>query len=165
VKTLLAIDPGLRGVGAAYFVGPTLVYANYIQNPVTEGGGPAAWFGMGDAVYHDMKNRGYRVDIYVAEYPQVYRQSKGDPDDLIQIAAVAAACGASFPLERAVGYQPRAWKGQVKKEVHHPRILAQLAEEEKAAILEKRKTYIHNVYDAVGLGLFELERMRVRISK
>jgi hypothetical protein len=161
MKGLLAIDPGLRGVGLAYFVDATLVHANYVPNTV-EGVGPAAWFGMGDAVYHYMKDRGYRVDVYVTEYPQVYKVSPGDPNDLIQIAAVAAACGCSFNLERAVGYRPRAWKGTTPKTRHHPRILAKLSDEEKATIAEKRKTYAHNVYDAIGLGIYELEHTGVR---
>lgn len=163
--TLLAVDPGLRGVGLAYFTDGTLTYANYVRNPVTEGDGPTAWFGLGDAVYHLMKDLAYRVDVYVTECPQVYRRSAGDPNDLLQLSAVAAACGASFPLQRAVGYKPRQWKGTVSKLHHQPRVLAQLSEVELQAIHEKRKTYRHNVIDAVGLGLYELERMNVRISK
>lgn len=155
---LLAVDPGLRGVGLAVFESRVLTYANYIENPVAEGGGPKAWFALGDAVFADLKTRRLRIDVYVTEYPQVYRQSRGDPNDLIEITGVAAACGASLPIQACYGYLPRQWKGQLKKEVHHPLILAKLTETERAAILETRKTYIHNVIDAVGIGLHALKR-------
>lgn len=161
---LLAIDPGLRGVGVAHFRGPELNYANYIRNPVEKGGGPEAWFALANEVFFHFKELGYAVDTYVLEVPQVYRVSKGDPNDLIEIAGVGAAIGASFPLKRAIGYRPREWKGTIKKEIHHPRVLAQLTEAERACIAEKRKTVLHNVVDAVALGLFQLERDRVRMS-
>lgn len=164
-STLLAIDPGVRGVGLAYFRDAKLHYAAYIKNPVEEGGGPEAWFGLADAVYFRFKELGYSVETYVLEIPQIYRVSKGDPNDLIQIAGVGAAIGASFPLKRAIGYRPREWKGTVKKEIHHPRILAQLTDEERAVIAEDRKTLIHNVHDAIGLGLFQLESDGLRKHK
>lgn len=163
IPTLLAIDPGLRGCGLAYFVEAELVHANYYLNPVRKGGGPEAWFGLGESIFFDFKERGFRVDHYVVEVPQVYRNfTRGDPNDLVEIAAVGAAIGATFPIKKAVGYRPREWKGQIKKEIHHPRILGQLSPAEQANIHEHRKTLRHNVIDAIGLGLYYLERMRIR---
>jgi predicted aconitase len=152
-------------VGLAYFVDGKLVYGPYVKNPVKEGGGPKAWFALADAVYADFKARGYRVDEYVCEVPQIYRYSYGDPNDLIQIAAVAAAVGAVFPVREATSYLPREWKKSINKKLHHPRIMKQLDPEEVAAIVEKRKTRAHNVIDAIGIGLFHLERTRVRFAK
>lgn len=165
MSNLLAVDPGVRGCGIAYFRGPTLHFATYLRNPVEKGNGPTAWFGMADAVYFHFKELGYAVETFVLEVPQVYRVSKGDPNDLIDLAGVGGAIGASFPLKRAIGYKPREWKGTIKKEIHHPRILAQLSPAELECIAEKRKTYVHNVTDAIGIGLFFLERERVRMSK
>lgn len=163
--TTLAVDPGLRGLGAAYFIGPTLVYANYISNPVLKGDGPTAWFALADAVYDDFKTRGYRVDTYVVELMQIYFGNRGgNPNDLLELAGVGGAVGAVFPIQRAAGYRPREWKGTLKKEVHHPRILAELSDAEKAAIAEPRKSYVGHVIDAIGLGLYQLERDRVRIA-
>jgi hypothetical protein len=158
ITTLLALDPGIRGIGVAYFDSGVLRYANYLKNPVLEGDGPEAWFGMADAVYAELKSREMRVDAYACEYPQIYRVSKGDPNALIPLAAVSAACGAVLPIQKCVGFLPRQWKGQLKKEKHHPMILAALSEAERATILETRKTLVHNVIDAVGIGLFYLER-------
>lgn len=162
---LLSIDPGLRGVGLAYFVGPKLEYANYVANPVESGGGPEAWYGMADAVYDDMKTREYRVDHYVVELMQIYVKSRGDPNPLLDLAGVGAAIGAVFPLQRATGWHPRTWKGQAKKVAHHPIILGQLSDEEKAAIAEKRKTYQEHVIDAIGIGLYQLARDGVRFRR
>lgn len=164
--TILACDPGLRGAGIAYFNDKgTLIYADYIRNPYERGDGPTCWFALADKVFHAVKDRQLKVDAYICEVPQVYRISKGNPNDLIEVAAVAAAIGATFPLQRAVAYKPREWKGSVKKLTHHPRILAQLTPEELECIREKRKTYVHNTYDAIGIGLHELERLRIRMPK
>jgi hypothetical protein len=166
MSTLLSIDPGIRGVGLAYFVGPRLVYANYVANPVTSGGGPAAWFAMADAVYSDLKVREYRVDHYVVELMQIYGgRGPGDPNDLLELAGVGSAIGAALPIKRATGWRPRTWKGQIPKAVHHPLILAQLEPDEVAAIVEKRKTYVEHVVDAIGIGLYQLERDSLRFKK
>lgn len=162
MRTLLTVDPGLRGCGVAYFVGPELKWAGYPENPEKKKRGPEAWFAIAEAIYFKFKDLEYRVDEYVCEIPQVYRQSKGDPNDLIEISGVAAAVGALFPCDTVSGYKPREWKGQIKKELHHPRIIAQLSPEEMTRIAEPRKTLLHNVYDAIGIGLYHLDRKGVR---
>lgn len=163
---LLAIDPGLRGCGCAYFDGPTLVRAYYAANPLEKGDGPSAWFALADAIYADFKAKGHRVDFYVVELMQVYKFGGGNPADLLELAGVGGAIGAMFPLEpsAAAGYLPRTWKGSVAKHVHQPRVLAQLSDAEIEAIEEHRKTYAEHVVDAIGLGLFHLERTRVRMT-
>lgn len=167
MTTTLVIDPGARGCGLAYFKGPTLTYANFIANPETEGSGPRSWFALADAVYADMKERSYRVDVYVCELMQIYfRPGKGaNPNDLLELAAVSAAIGASFPVKEAYGYYPRSWTGTSPKSVRQPRILAQLSDVERESILEKRKTFLDHAVDAIGIGLYHLERKSIRLVK
>lgn len=165
MSSLLALDPGLRGAGIAYFVDGVLVRAYYAENPVESGNGPPAWFALAEKVYFDFKERGHKVDEYVCEVMQVYRQGPGDPNDLIELAGVAGAVGASFPLkpDTAFGYKPRVWKGSSPKWAHQPLILGRLSNTEVEAIEETRKTVVGNAVDAVGIGLYHLERTRVRI--
>ncbi len=164
MKATLAVDPGLRGSGIAYFEGPRLVRAYYAKNPLETGDGPAAWYALADAVYTEFKEKGHRVDTYVVELMQIYKFSPGNPNDLLELAGVGAAIGAMFPLQDAFGYRPNVWKGALKKWVHQPRVMGQLSADEVEAIEEHRKTYAEHVVDAVGIGLYHLERERVRIT-
>jgi hypothetical protein len=100
------------------------------------------------------------VSRAILERPQVYRagKSKGDPNDLITLAI-----GLGRYVERleasgvaTVLVLPTTWKGQVPKNVHHPRIKAALNLSEKViadravGVVGERKG--ENVLDAVGLG-------------
>ena len=57
---------------------------------------------------------------------------------------------------------PAAWKGQVPKKIHHPRILRSLSEVEREIVLDVLDllpaSTRHNVLDAVGIGLWALKR-------
>lgn len=108
----------------------------------------------------------YREDMsVVCELPQVYRnaQSKGDPNDLIKVAVEVGQW-----KERALRYgcpwtevKPAYWKGQVPKPVHHARILRTLNERERAYVegIKLPASKMHNVMDAIGLGLWKLGRL------
>jgi hypothetical protein len=107
----------------------------------------------------------------VIERPQIYspKVSKADPDDIITLA-MRAGKAVQYFLDRGLNesnvleVKPATWKGQVKKEVHHARILKALLHEEVlllTAFLEPvAKAKRHNVLDAVGLGLWALGRIR-----
>lgn len=98
---------------------------------------------------------------YVVELPQVYRVSKGDPNDLIFLA---------FNAGRVVGNAlnvftvlPRKWKGNIKKEVMTERIKRALPEDRHSSvILPARKSLAHNVWDAVGLFLWATGKLSAK---
>lgn len=150
--TIVAIDPGID-TGWATFerrAGDAFVLVDC---------------GLGDPreVYEGYHNL---VNI-VIEKPQVYRaaQSKGDPNDLITLAIRVGEYKEFFQhrADRVDLVTPAVWKGQVPKPVHHRRIDSKLTTEERmvvgmAKVSEAKK---HNVWDAVGLGLFYLGRTRV----
>lgn len=103
--------------------------------------------------------------VAVVELPQVYRasQSKGDPADLIDTAFRAGMLASWVQPWCAIKtVMPREWKGQLPKEVHHRRILAALTPEERAVLdaCEAPRAKMHNVIDAVGLGLWQQGRMK-----
>lgn len=54
---------------------------------------------------------------------------------------------------------PVQWKGSVPKEIHNARVLARLSDAELRAIPKLPKSKLHNVIDAIGLGLWALGRM------
>lgn len=102
----------------------------------------------------------------IIEKPQVYARSKskGDPNDLIDVAVVVGGLVSQWPAVDTAVYLPRAWKGTVKKEVMVRRIRDKwvTAEECKRVQLPKEKELRHNVWDAVGLGAFHLRKLKLR---
>jgi hypothetical protein len=52
--------------------------------------------------------------------------------------------------------QPRTWKHQVPKHIHHARASKVLTDAERELMASKR----HDVWDAVALGLWKLGRLK-----
>ncbi len=156
--TLLAIDPGLNACGCAYFIDNILVNSGLIgYTAPTWEAIPKRAAMTADAVFTEFGI----PERLVIEWPQVYRlggRAGADPNDLLGLAAVAGALcvRACDPVVNT--YKPAEWKGQVPKEVHHARILRFLSDTEKKAIPKLAKSKLHNVLDAIGLGLFHLGR-------
>ena len=104
-------------------------------------------------------------DTVLIEMPRHYpRREKGDVNDLLDLAMRVGMLkqwcesrGASVKL-----VWPRTWKGTVPKDVHNQRVLHALGQFEITLLpLRLRaKTYDHNMLDAVGMGLWELRRLR-----
>lgn len=97
----------------------------------------------------------------VIEEPQVYHgaaNTKGaDAEDLLQVmktvgAVLHEACG--FPKV----YKPNEWKGQVPKDIMAARIKKRLSIQELATVeaylRSVSKSLHHNVWDAIGIGLY-----------
>jgi hypothetical protein len=156
---LVSLDPGLRGCGVAWWhANGSLAHVAYLRNPVKKGDGPGAWMGYDSVVLYDN-----RPDYFISEVPQVYRAgaSKGDPDDLIQLAGVVGVFAQAFRATTHFGVKPREWKGQVPKDVHHARLVKTLTPEELAMVEAAAPPSLrHNVLDAVGIGRywFDLQR-------
>ena len=155
----LAIDPGIRGVGAAVFVDRILRVAAYVVNPATEGNGPAEIIALARAVWAWMPYRA--PDEVVMEWPQVYRAGKlkGDPNDLLPLPAIGTAIAMKCGAVRAVRYLPHEWKGNLTKEVCHERVRERLQAEELPRIPVLAAKVLHNVLDAVGVGLHHVGRL------
>ena len=158
---LVSLDPGLRGCGVAWWnVYGELRHVAYIRNPEKTGDGPRAWTGYERVCLWDK-----RTDYFISEVPQVYRAgaSKGDPDDLLQLAGVVGVFSALMSADVRIGVKPREWKGQVPKDVHHKRLLKELNYLETTMIEEAAPPSLrHNVLDAVGIGLWWLKNQGIR---
>lgn len=152
---ILAIDPGAKSFGYAYFDegNGQLADAGYVETPIPLNDEARS------AIYWDP------ITVMVIEKPQVYRGSKlrGDPNDLISVALMAGAVAGASPGEVKF-YRPSEWKGQVPKEIHNKRTLEKISDLEKKLVAwPKRKTLHHNVIDAISLGLYQLKVMGVRV--
>jgi nitrogen regulatory protein PII-like uncharacterized protein len=147
---ILAVDPGTKALGWAVM--------DSINKRCTACG--FATTGAWRLVDWDGE---YDLDAAVIEVPQVYPQRswKGDANDLIDVALAAGAVAGSLGCD--VRYvRPREWKGTAPKEVHQRRILTLLDMSERAILdgCGAPKSKLHNVVDAVGLGLWSAGRLK-----
>jgi hypothetical protein len=105
-----------------------------------------------------------RPGFFLVELPQVYtsQKSKGDPNDLIALAALAGQYRERFARAGAkVGHVvPREWKGTIDPDIVNNRTLADLARMGNGSLenyLSHTKnvapSLLHNVLDGVGIGL------------
>jgi len=161
MKTLLTVDPGVHACGVAYFTDGKLNAATYLcasnKAPLTIS---APYLAARISLWVGLAGRSRPSEV-VIELPQVYRRtlSKGDPNDLINLAVVCGAIAAQFPNVRFV--RPAEWGKQIPKAIKNTRALAMLSDEEKSRIeYPKAKSLSHNVLDAVAIGLWALKRKK-----
>ena len=162
----VAIDPGLRGCGVAWFRDGRLKVASYVESRARTARGADCFVAMADAVYERRRYLGCEHTHTIIELPQVYqsKHQKGDQDDIIQLAGVVGAiCQTSGDDVQTV--RPREWKGTIAKEVMTRRIDSRLDDAEKAAIVRKSAALDHNTLDAVGIGLWYLGRLNGSADK
>ena len=163
-KILFSVDPGTRFASLATFVDSELVGVL----------GMDVQSGTLAMRIRDMRAHPYLSAFpataeddqrVVIELPRVYPGDvKGDPNDLIDLAAVG---GAFIPLgiNGATFFYPRQWKGQMPKDVCQRRIEKVLQPIELSAcertMRRYRKGMHHNLWDAIGIGLHALGRFGV----
>ncbi len=138
--TLLSIDPG-KNAGLAWFVDAVLTRCGLT--------GPEPIEARGD-------------DHCVSEFPRIYpgQRSKGDGNSLLSVARDAGRLTSAFEENQITWVAPRTWKGTVPKAVMAKRILAALSPEERVLVPHLPKTTLHNVIDAIGIGLWHLGRLK-----
>jgi hypothetical protein len=159
-NVLVSIDPGLRHCGVAVFEYGKLIHATLVDNPIDGESDAPVWAGMTKAVHDHLANNYYRPNVLVLEKPQVYvgGRGKGNPNDLISLACIVGGLASVIYAPEKKAYLPRIWKGQVPKEIHNTRVLAKLTDAERVVMPDLPASKLHNVIDAVGLGLYEVER-------
>lgn len=169
---IFAIDPGINGCGVAILHDRVLLRADYVRNTlkadaddlercVAMGKAAAAWFAH--------QRRGWPMvagpDEFVCEWPRVYKIGKGkkgaDPNDLLLLAAVDAACALALGLNcRKV--EPREWKGNLDEAEDGIYLVADrlAGEGGELSIVERARVNLptaeslqHNVWDACGVAL------------
>lgn len=184
---VVSIDPGLRGCGVAAWGNGELHDARYVPGEprgealaeVVEATAFAVgtWLGAlrrraehaahpGGAVPLGYAPGWDRVQVII-ECPQTYggRASQGDANDLIGVSMVVGAIGAHLG-EPWIAVRPAAWKGQVPKKTKHKTNPIELRCRAKMTAAELCRVYLpkskvnlgHNVWDAIGIGMWHLRR-------
>ena len=174
--TLLAIDPGLRTVGAAIFRGPDLVAAALIRagDDLKTTRSSEVWARMGaltEKWVRGVLGGGLPDHISIEKttiYPTRGRGSKRDskvPESLLQVTGTAGAIATrcSGPNTRIFRDElPSRWKGPVNKEIMWRRVGPKLSDYERSivefALRPHAKALHHNTLDAVMMGMFVVGR-------
>lgn len=149
---LLAIDPGVKHLGVAEFRAGRLAGCDLVQ------AGKRSIF----EALHDFAEKLGPVDILAIEKPQVYRLSKGDPNDLIDVARVVGAAEYLWRASELREYRPHTWKGNAKKEAVEGWICKRLDSTETLRA-DRDMEYgrlNHNIWDAIGIGMYALGRLK-----
>lgn len=102
----------------------------------------------------------YKPKLLVVEKPKIYpiEKWKGDPNDLIDVAITAGVVIGVFKDSKIDLVLPHTWKGQRPKDVDNQYTLSLLTKIEQGKIGHYPKTKMHNVIDAIGLGLWKIGR-------
>lgn len=164
-QRVLMIDPSLSATGMAIFdpatVGHRLSLAQLVR-------GPARIDALADrcaaVVYGIVAFTPGVVSHVIIERPRVHvatHGSKADPDDLIKLAVLCGAIAQAFVTRGATVrfIKPDSWKKQMTKEVTTARAVARLGDDEMARVqLPSAQSLQHNVWDAVGIGLWAVGR-------
>lgn len=140
---VLSVDPGVHSMAIACWEGTRLAWAGNAEQ------GELYLWGYGCEPAH----------LY-GEIPVVYPGAKGlktDPNDLIALAYEAGRFYGCFECPVTL-IKPAGWKGQVPKDITKKRILSLLDDAEINAIVKGGD--MHNVFDAIGIGLFGLGRAK-----
>lgn len=164
---LLAVDPGLNASGWALFDCQTLQRCGLAR--VTGKGRSAERVAAMAHAVAACYTEDQRLAI-VIEQPQHYqpRFSKGDPQDLAMLSLLCGAILSEIPAHSQRLIYPREWKGTIPKRtklddyVIHKRNLQELRLYERATYLKELDRVPaglrHNVADAVGIGLWAIEK-------
>ena len=171
---IISIDPGLNHVAVALWSDRgTLLHASLVRNPDTRNKKlprPERWAIMASAVVRKISSMPtvaydpHQSLGLVVEIPKVRQRGsgKGDPNDLIDVAGVAAAIVAAFKATAgafvAWAPLPEEWKGQLPKEVSLARVQEKLTSAEKATVEDPPPGLYHNVIDAIHLGIVHFKR-------
>lgn len=163
MTVLLAVDPGVRYPAGALFVSGVLQKASRVKIP--KGIGPKTpVLERCRAISLSITDWAQAIpDILVVEYPQIYTQdkSKGNPNQLVPLAAIGACLSGLYMATRVISPTPREWTGNIpKNEDGDPwdsprgrRVWERLSDVERTRVVPS-----HDAVDAVGLGLFGLGR-------
>ncbi len=96
-----------------------------------------------------------KFERVVIERPQIYRNSKAPPNDIITLAIGVGIYVERYSASSSITMVlPHDWKGTVPKPIHHARILAQLSGDELhvLGLTKVPASKRHNMLDAVGLA-------------
>ena len=164
---IIAIDPGLRVCGVAVFNAAgeltSACVSEVSYEPEEEIDRALSWALMVEAVAAGLPQI-FGDTHLVLELQEIYTHRKGaDPNDLLDLAGVVGGLATRWPNENVFSYLPKVWKGQVPKPTMSERVKTWLKPGELQRVdLPKAKKKQHDVWHAVGLGVYHLRQKGAR---
>lgn len=158
---ILAVDPGIRGCGVALFDDKRLYRAEYVKNPANKGDDLQAVREMAFAISSEFHIA--ELNEIVVEQPCIYAHEKFDknPNNLLPLRAIGGALSVRYAYSKVTQYLPPEWKNNMPKGAgFEKRVMDRLTSSERDSIQQYPRSIMHNVYDAIGLGLFHLGRFK-----
>jgi len=105
------------------------------------------------------------ADKLVIEKPTIYQHSKARPNDIVTLAITAGRLAERAEAWSESWVLPRQWKGQIEKtkllkDYIVYKWIKRILSAEELAVLEAalRENNVHDIVDAVGIGLHDLKR-------
>lgn len=150
----LSVDPGVKGCGVAVWDSGILQHAAYVRRY-----GDTRCTSMSDTIAGFIPV--WKLGGLIIEMPRVYQgaKQKGDPNDLIELAAVVGAICSEFTGYPTTILYPQDWKRQIpkpekgKEYIVETRVRKRLLDEELARIKLPRAAKLKlDVWDAIGIG-------------
>lgn len=167
---VIGIDVGKHAVGVSLFVDKKLERCG-LARARGEVDGPLRWRELSNSV-RAIVGRIPLQTIAVIEGQRIYRdaQKKGDQNDIIDVAYVTGYLAATILALDGVELieAPRVWKGTLDGDVFietriQPEIKKNPNELNVAlASMPSAVSLAHNVWDAIGIGLWKLGRLTPR---
>lgn len=158
---LVSIDPGIKGMSLAAFRDGQLERVELLRAP------PRATFARADTWSTARLIDLGPVDLCVVERMVHYPGSTGArgnavANDLIDLTAASCLLAGRINPRELRFVTPHEWKGTTPKEICEARALAKLREKERqllwAYLADVPPSLRHNLWDALGIGLFALGR-------
>lgn len=165
-RYLMSFDCGLSYVGGALFDldQKKMLECYYIDTGVDARDEAEQTADLVSKIHETFKPYLNNEGIVVVEYPEQYSITPAPRSSVQGLACTGGGivCMLKRPNNKVQFVLPKTWKGQVPKDIMLERIVSKLDDEEKSLLEVKKyaKYKKHNVIDAIGLGLFKLERLR-----
>lgn len=180
---LISFDLGKRKVGVAVFLCPGTqddASARLVGAEVIHVEGEWSPEKVSEATYESLHKllsfAGFMPTSLVCEWPKKYSKARKFHKDLDTLYEVGHAIVRRFETSWAETYTPSEWKGNVPKKAHKRRLVRELTLQEKANLQsvvaaankitkEEAQEYLdkeesHDLWDAIGIGLFATARTR-----
>jgi hypothetical protein len=160
-RTVLALDPGKLTCGVALFINERFRAGAFLKEDDTYllGLEVEKWWQAHRARFALPR----MCDTLVTEGQQIYPGMRAaNPNDLLPLAYLCGAVQARIEAHQRLTPLPKVWKGSLRKEAFTRRTLTRLGTDEIQTLKEVRcpESKLHNVVDAIGLGLWVLGALR-----
>jgi hypothetical protein len=155
---IVSIDPGLNECGLAWWHDGRLVLAELVQSTMTDKTEPID--ARIQAMSEGVRSLRLNIGLIVIERMEPRKKLEAAWSTLLDLAYISGRITAGYPTRFL---RPSVWTGKRNKTVNHKRIRSRLDKDETAVLEEGLKDCPTDnrkeILDAVGIGLYHLERL------